>query len=91
MIDLTDYPLIYICKTTGKQFRGKKSCTTDTVLVDPETFEKERLTAWECRKRFRSGKKNRTAAIKPAHARPKMFSKSMNSKAFQEYLNGESV
>lgn len=50
------YPLLYTCKKTGKEYRVKRVTTQDYVVVDPETLEKTFLTQSKLRTRFESNR-----------------------------------
>lgn len=87
MIDLTDFNLKYICKTTKEVFAAKSTDRGGVVIV--ENGEKKTFTQWEARKRFKASKDNRKRGCKPAHALPFRAPKRVkidSRKKYEEYL-----
>ena len=61
MIKITDkgYNLVYIEKTSGKKFLGKRITGVDIRLMDPETGESFHITRWHLGKNYRPDPANK--------------------------------
>lgn len=61
---MKDYPLIYTCKTTGKEFHGRTLIPNESVeILDPDTREIEAISRYALMKRFTRSNFNRIRQI----------------------------
>lgn len=89
MINLNDYPLTYIHRTTKKKIRVKCIIEGEMKYVDPDVMKEELITRYKLGREYRSAKENRKVNARPG-SRIRFKPKGASTKAFREYLKSAS-
>lgn len=84
---MTDYPLKYYCKVTGRKFFGRRITPVNYKLIDPETLEKSDWSHYTLSESFLKDEENKKFRL-PREKLARKRGVKINSKAFQEYLYG---
>lgn len=71
---MSDYNLVYTCKTSGKKYEVKRVTAADFRIKDPETGVVESISSKRLRNKFKSSKENKrrkfqTFCNRPLHLR----------------------
>lgn len=82
---MTDYPLTYHHRVTGKKMLGKFLTANDAKLFDPETGEVSFMSKWNLNKEYAGNNKNRGQSYRFPRKQKRMPA----GKAFNDYLNGK--
>ena len=86
---MTDHKLIYFCKQTGKEFRGKTLIPNELIsLIDIETNEEKKVSKSFVTRHLKCSPDNRYKN-KPAHCKPYRASKVKRTKEYYDWLNGD--